>query len=178
MSQLAERYATALYEVTQKSQTTEDVLNTLLALKDSLSENPQVLQALKAPLMLDADKLAMMEAALKENLDQALKTFIKVLARNQRLDELPRIALAFENKVSQEKGVLKGTVKSAAELSSEDKDRIHNMIEKNLRAKVDLDFKVDSEMIGGIEAQVGSYIFEDSVKSHMTKLNDYITRRV
>ena len=26
--------------------------------------------------------------------------------------------------------------------------------------------------------RVGSYIFEDSIKSHMQKLNDFITRRV
>ena len=88
------------------------------------------------------------------------------------------IVTAFEEKSSLDLGVISGVVRSAAELSVDEKESVKKMIEEKLSKKVELQFTVDSKMIGGIEAKVGSYIFENSIKSHMQKLNDFITRRV
>jgi F0F1-type ATP synthase delta subunit len=56
MSQLAERYATALYEVTQAKGNTAATLETLEALQMSLNENKDVAEILSTPLISDTEK--------------------------------------------------------------------------------------------------------------------------
>lgn len=178
MSQISERYATALYEVTQAKGKTSEVLATLKALKTSFEENKDVLEMLNAPLLSDTDKEAVLKSAIANAINDELSTFFSLLIKNNRLLLLPQIVQALEDKVAQEMGVESGTVRSATELTDSEKTEVQKLIEKKLSKKVDLSFVVDSKMIGGIEAKVGSYIFENSIKTHMQKLNDFITRRV
>lgn len=178
MSQLADRYATALYDVTKAKGSTNEVLETLEALKISLEQNKDVFEILNTPLIADSDKEAVLKSAVGSALNDELATFFALLTKNNRLNEIPTIAVAFQAKVASEMGVESGVVRSAMELTDAEKTDVRNLIEKKLSKKVTLEFSVDPKMIGGIEAKVGSYIFEDSIKTHMQKLNDFITRRV
>ena len=178
MSQLAERYATALFEVTNKKGNTQEVLETLLALKESLETNKDIHDILSTPLISDNDKVAVLKSAVASGINDELSTFIQLLTKNNRLSEIPTIATAFQTRTLQDLQVVQGTVQSAVELSDSEKTDVTAMIERQLTTRVELTFKVNPQMIGGIEAKVGSYIFEDSIKTHMQKLNDFITRRV
>ena len=175
---IADRYATALFEVTQDKGTTKAVLETLVALKMSLLDNRNVADVLSTPLISDSDKVAVLKNAIGTGLNEELTTFFQLVSKNNRLAELPAIVTAYQEKTAEELGIETGVVRSATELSQEEKDNVRSIIESKLSKKVELEFKVDAKMIGGIEAKVGSYIFEDSIKSHMQKLNDFITRRV
>lgn len=178
MSQLAERYATALFDVTNKKGNTQEVLETLLALKEALESNKDISEVLSTPLISDNDKIAVIKSAVAAGMNDELGTFIQLLTKNNRLSEIPTIALAFQDKTHEQLKITHGTVKSAAELSESEKGNVQKMIEDKLGTRVELTYTVDPQMIGGIEAKVGSYIFEDSIKTHMQKLNDFITRRV
>ena len=178
MSQLAERYATALYEVTQAKGNTAATLETLEALQMSLSENKDVAEILSTPLISDTEKEGILKSAVGSGLNDELATFFTLITKNNRISEIPTIAAAYKAKVAQEMGVESGTVRSATELNDTEKTEVKALIEKKLSKKVELTFSVDPKMIGGIEAKVGSFIFEDSIKTHMQKLNDFITRRV
>ena len=178
MSQLSDRYATALYEATKSKGNSNEVLETLKALRMSLTENKEVLGVLSSPLISDTEKVGVLKMAVGPGLNDELSTFFTLLAKNNRLTELPSIVTALETKFSDDMGVESGSVRSAIELSDSEKTNVKSMIEKKLGKKVELTYAVDGSMIGGIEAKVGSYIFEDSIKTHMQKLNDFITRRV
>lgn len=178
MSQLAERYSTALFEVLKDKNQISETLETLVALKESLNDNKQILEVLRAPLIDDGEKLAIIKNVFSEGMTKELETFFQLLSKNGRLADLPLVISKLEERVAKDQGVERGVVRSALELSDDEQKRIQSIIENKLSKKVELQFNVEANMIGGIEAKVGSYIFEDSVKSHMQKLNDFITRRV
>ena len=178
MSQLSERYASALYDVTKEKGNTQEVLEVLVELRQSLTENKGLLEIFNSPLMSDTEKQDVLKTAVGAGLNDELSTFFDLLTKNNRITEIPSIAKAFEEKVAGDLGVEKGTVCSAVELSDSEKTNVQKLIEEKLGKKVTLSYAVDEKMIGGIEAKVGSYIFEDSIKTHMQKLNDFITRRV
>ena len=178
MSQLSERYALALYEVTKAKGNTNTTLEILTALKMSLLENKEILEMLNTPLISDVDKVGVLKTAIGSGLNDEIGTFFQLVAKNNRVQELPQIIVALEEKVASEMGVESGTVRSAIELSPEEKNGVKSLIENKLSKKVELTYSVEKDMIGGIEAKVGSYIFEDSIKTHIQKLNDFITRRV
>ncbi len=178
MSQLAERYSTALFEVLKDKNQIDNNVSVLVALKQSLKSNSEIIDLLNSPMISDTEKLSIVKNAIGNDLTKELETFFELLLKNNRLADLPMIVTKLEERVAEEQGVEKGIVRSATELSDDEKQRIQKIIENKLSKKVELQFNVESNMIGGIEAKVGSYIFEDSIKTHMQKLNDYITRRV
>ncbi|MCJ8277727.1 MAG: ATP synthase F1 subunit delta [Bdellovibrionales bacterium] len=178
MSQVGERYAQALYDVASKSNQVEAVAETLTALGEAICSNDDIKKVLLSPLVSETDKVAMLKSAVGSDISKEMATFFDLLAKNNRLASIPEVVTAFENVIARTSGVMTGEVTSATELTNQEKTEVQGIIEKKLSQKVKLHFKVNSNMIGGIEAKVGSYIFEDSIKSHMQKLNDYITRRV
>lgn len=178
MSQLAQRYALALYEVAKDKGNSDQCLETMVALKQSLEDNKDILEVLKTPLISDTDKVAVLKNAVGEGMNDELATFFELLTKNNRLGSIPQIVTALQERSSKEKGLVSGTVRSTEKLTEQEKSEVRKVIEKELSSSVELTYTVDPQMIGGIEARVGSYIFEDSIKSHMQKLNDFITRRV
>ena len=56
MSSLAKPYGIALFEVMRKRKKTSEVLQTLLALAESLEKNQDLFEAFKSPLISDGDK--------------------------------------------------------------------------------------------------------------------------
>ena len=61
--------------------------------------------------------------------------------------------------------------------SETQRQQIEATVEKVLKKKVIMTYKVDPSVIGGLVAQAGSYTFDDSLNSHLQRLNDELKRR-
>lgn len=167
-------YATAFYEMFQES----GKANTFAEEADNLAQaisDPEIVAFFKSPIYSAQDKENLVAQALGGKLDGLLADFVKLLAKNGRLHLFPQILQEFKDTAGG-KGLKKGTVYSAADLSDAEKKSIQSSIEKKLGIQVSLDFKIKPELIGGVEAHVGSYIIEDSLKSNLEKLNDSLKR--
>ncbi len=178
MSPLAKPYATALFEVTEKAGKTGETLKVLLALVESLEKNQDIFDFFKSPLVSNEDKKVLLKKALGLLTMDELKNFFEILVENNRFTEFFDIVKVFETINSENSGFTKGFVDSAVELTNSEKSEVKKFIEDQLSCPVEFQFNVKPEVIGGIEARVGGYFFEDSVKCHIKKLNDFIVRRV
>jgi len=178
VSLVAERYALALFQVSSNKETKESINAYLKELSKALSQYADVKKLFYSPMISSPDKLKILKTAVGGELPGELDSFFKVLSQNNRIGSLPKISKAFESLINKSSGKMNGSVVSATELSDEERKSLKETIEKELNTSVSLEFKVDPKVIGGLEAKVGSYIFEDSVQSHMEQLNDFITRRI
>jgi F-type H+-transporting ATPase subunit delta len=68
-------------------------------------------------------------------------------------------------------------VKSAKALSDEGRKDLEGKISKILNKKIILTYKEESTLLGGVVAQVGGWTFDDSIETHLIKLNEEINRR-
>ena len=177
MSLVSERYALALFQICSKQSNQSSVNLYLKELSKALVEHADVKRLFYSPMISSGDKLAILKTAVGGQLPEELDGFFKVLSVNNRLGSLPGISNAFSDLMNQESGNLNGSVVSAVELSESEKKSLQGTIETELGKSVSLEFSVDPSVIGGVEAKVGSYVFEDSVQSHMQQLNDFIIRR-
>jgi len=174
-SQVIQSYASAFYEMANES----GKANSFLADVEQLTpvfKDAEVSSFFKSPLFSAADKEKVIEQAFGGKLDSTLGDFLKLLAKNGRLGLFPQIIEEFKQTASGGKGAKRGEVYSSNELSETEKQNIKAAIEKKLNTQVSLDFQVKPELIGGIEAKVGSYIIEDSLSSNLRNLNDSLKR--
>lgn len=174
-SQVVQSYASAFYEMANESgkasRFSEEIDQLIPVFKD-----PEVVAFFKSPVFSAVEKENVIEQTLGGKLDATLADFIKLLAKNGRLGLFTQIIEEFKENTSGGKGAKRGEVFSSSELSDSEKQNIKAAIEKKLNLEVNLDFKVKSDLIGGIEAKVGSYMIEDSLSSNLKNLNDSLKR--
>lgn len=175
MSEVVSSYASAFCEMAQEqgkvARFVEEVAMLVPIFKDK-----DVTNFFRSPVFSAQDKEAAITMALgTSTLDPVMADFIKLLAKNGRLHLFPEIIEQFKDTCTGEKG-MRGEITISEELSATEKSSIQKAIEKKLGKTLIADFKVDKEIRGGVDAKVGSYIIEDSLKSNLQKMGESLKR--
>lgn len=177
-SELAKRYAKALYELSVENKTQETVIAQLRGLNDLFAKETSSFQFLVSPLVTAAERETVLTAALKDKgLAKEVVDVVMLVARNDRFALFPDLVSAFEAEADRANNVCRGTVRSATTLGQAERQRVEETVEHVLKKKVIMTYKIDPTVIGGLVAQVGSYTFDDSIDSHLKRMNEELKRR-
>jgi F-type H+-transporting ATPase subunit delta len=178
-SELAFRYASALFDIGSEANKADKYLEPLKSLEKALFENAQVREFIESPLVRATDKEATVTKALEgKGLPAEIQNFILLLARKSRLGHLPEIISAYQAKEDSMNSLTRGTVRSSTELTAKQKEEVAKIVSTITKKKVVLQYNEDKSLIGGLVAQVGSYIFDDSLSAHLRRIKEDLTRRI
>ncbi|MCB0392372.1 MAG: ATP synthase F1 subunit delta [Bdellovibrionales bacterium] len=176
-SELASRYAKAIYEIAEVASEQDKVFAELREL-DKVYGEPDIVEYLSSPLIAPDEKLKVVKDSIKDKgLSETTENFVLTLARKGRLNIFSQIVHAYQSKSDEAMGVRRGTVTSASVLPPEERKEIEKTVEKVTGKKVILAYEEDTELIGGLIAKVGSYTFDDTLTSHLRRLQEDIKRR-
>ena len=168
---IADRYASALYDLASEKKLVDPVLNDLSLFKNLLIENKDLNLIVKSPLVNSQDKLNILAELIKKiSANQITLTFFKVLEKNKRFSNLLSIINQFININSQKRGNVFADITSAEELNDEQKINITNQLKNILGNKLSLSFDVDKNIIGGLIVKVGSKMIDTSIANKINKL--------
>ena len=170
---IADRYASALYELAAESKNIDAVLKNFEFLQKNIKENKDLKLLIKSPLIASDDKQEIMEKILSKQLANKLTTtFLKVILNNKRFIHLSSIISQFININAQKRGKILADVTSADKLSDKQKNEINDQLKSILGEKLSLNFKVDKKIIGGLIVKVGSKMIDSSLASKINKLKN------
>ena len=99
-----------------------------------------------------------------------IKKFLSFLTSKNRLFFLNQIIDSFLDFVSSNKGELKAKLLSSKELSKAELEKIRIELSKDFKSELNIDYKYDPDLIGGLVIQVGSVIIDTSIKTKLKKL--------
>ena len=177
-SEVASRYASALFEIAKDNNDLDKVFAEIRELNKVYEKNNEVVEFVSSPLIKPSEKLKAVKATLEnKGLSETTENFVLTLAKKNRLEIFPQIVLAFQTKTDEANGVTRGTVTSSSVLAPEERKSVENKVQKVTGKKVILTYEEDTEHIGGIIAKVGSYTFDDTLTSHLRRLQEDIKRR-
>ena len=164
---IADRYASAIYDLALENKAVDVVLKDLEALKKIIQGNKELNLLVKSPLIASNDKLEILIKLTKEkSTSEMTTTFLKVISKNKRFASLTSIILQFININAQKRG----EITSADKLSDKQKDDIKDHLGIILGDKLSLNFKVDKKIIGGLIVKVGSKMIDASLANKINKL--------
>lgn len=170
---VAQRYARAIFEVGRESGTLERLAREIGSFAELARSNGDFQGLATNPAFTEA----MREEALDEigaRLSAAPETtrFVKILAQNGRLAELPGVADELASMMDEAQGILRATVTSAVALKDDYRDRLRRRIEENTGKKVLIHFQVDPKLIGGVVTQIGDRVIDGSVRGKLQRLSE------
>lgn len=177
-SELVKRYAKALFEIAIDNRTQEKALSDLRQLEALFSADTAIRAFLSSPTVSPAERVQALKAALESaGLSPEVLSLTLLLAKKNRLVLFADLAMAFQAEIDSANNVCRGTVRSAAALAPAERLKIEETVERVLNKKVIMTYRTDDAVIGGLVAQVGSYTFDDSIVSHLRRMNEELKRR-
>ena len=122
---IADRYASALYDLAVDIQSVDSVLADLTLLQTMLNDHKDLHLVIKSPLIASTDKLDILEKLLLNiKANKLTLTFLKVLEQNKRFSNLYSIISQFININAYNRGDVLADITSAEELNDEQRKNI------------------------------------------------------
>jgi F-type H+-transporting ATPase subunit delta len=175
MNPVSRRYAEAFAELTLALSDAErqQVRQQLTALSQAIGSSPDLENVLQNPAIRPESRRKVLDALLKElGAHDSVARFVRLIAERGRADVLRDIIFQYCALDDARQGVVHGKLTSAAELPDQAVDKIKRALEKRTGKKVDLEVLVDPELIGGVRAEVGSMVFDGTIRSELERLRE------
>jgi F-type H+-transporting ATPase subunit delta len=110
-------------------------------------------------------------AALPQGAQPELRNFLAVLAREGALNQLPAIVSALEAYAPRaDQRPVSGEITSAQPLTPEQRQHITDDLARRYGQQLDLQFKEDPSLIGGLIIRVGDQVLDTSLRTRLSAL--------
>jgi F-type H+-transporting ATPase subunit delta len=172
---IARRYAVALADVVMKSGETQTVQTELRQWETLLSSNTELQNAFGNPAISFANKEKVLEQLIsRSGPSKTSANFLRVLLKNGRLKEIDEINEKFSAVLEERSGIVSASITSARELPSDEKEHLKRNLEKLTGRRVNINFSIDENIIGGVVTRIGSMVYDGSVKTQLENLREQL----
>lgn len=170
---VARRYGAALTDVVVKSGETETVRAELKTWEAMLTANAELSFVFANPAIAHLDKESILNKLIaKAQPGRTTANFLKVLLRNGRIGELSEIIQRFEAELEERSGNVVAKVTSARDLTESEKAELAANLAKLTGKNIKPAYFVDKGIIGGVVTQIGSTVYDGSVKTQLENLRE------
>lgn len=171
MSGIAQRYATALYDLADEKKLLDEVAEDLRGLKKMLAESKDLQRFVGSPLLGRSVQMSGIRAILDEaGANELTKNFAGVVAHNRRLFALGAICDRFLRELAERRGEVTAFVTSARKLDDEQMTALTDKLRGIVGNKVNVEAEVDPELLGGLIVRVGSRMVDTSIRSKLQRM--------
>jgi len=174
---VSRRYAKALILIGQEDGLAEHYnleLDSIVTLFDTQGDFEK---ALTNPLYNKNDRKKVLEAVLTAtDLSAIMKSFLILLFDKGRIGFLREIASYYKDLADELKGVVKASIISATELSSEAIDKIKEALSKKTGKNIVLNVEQDPNLIGGVVTKLGDLVLDGSVKTQLINMRETLKK--
>jgi F-type H+-transporting ATPase subunit delta len=174
---LSSRYAKALADVAAERGVVEAVGRDLHTLAALLRQNREAAAFFGNPAVPMADKRRVLQSLAERAEVQPLTTnFLNLILEKRRLLYLGEMALAYEELTDERLNRAKAIVTSAAPLQEPMLEGLRARLRMATGTEVYLEARVDPAILGGLVAQVGSTVYDGSLKTQLRRMREQLLK--
>ena len=171
VSALAERYATALFEIAEERRMLDEVASGLRQLHAILVSSPDSMRLLRSPVLSRSEQgRAIAALAQQAELPLLIQDFLAIAAKNRRLFAVPAMIRAYLVKLAERRGEITASVTAAQTLTDAQLEALSEQLRRSVGRRVSVEVGVDPRLIGGLIVKVGSRMVDGSIDSKLRRL--------
>ena len=173
----ARRYAKALHAAAAEAGAGEAAGRELTTFLDVLEANRQAVDVLARPWIKPADRRAAAHAlAQQAGCGKLVQDFVALVAERGRLGHLAAIVAAYQDLADAALGRVRAQVRTAVTLTDDEKDQLGRRLQTELGKQIILEETVDTNLLGGFVARVGSLILDGSLDGQLARMRERLVR--
>jgi F-type H+-transporting ATPase subunit delta len=168
---LADRYATALFELAVEQGALDGIERELEAIRALVAGSDDLRRVVRSLTLSRAEQAKALDAVLERlGTNQYVRNFVALLARNRRVFLLTDMIAAFQAKLAEHRGEVSAEVTSAVPLKPNHLDAVRDALRTIVGREVTLESRVDPSLIGGLTVRVGSRMLDNSLRTKLQNL--------
>lgn len=172
---IAKRYAKALVQLAEEKKSVDKTRDDLAAFVVAVDSLPALQKLLASPVFTPENKKAVIkELGGKLGMQSTTLRFVEHLAETGRIRYVKEMYEAFQEILAERTNRAMARLTTAAAISPADLADIKKKLEALTGKQVDIDSKIDASLIGGAKAQIGSTVYDGSIKNQLTKMRNLL----
>lgn len=171
---VAERYARALLGVAlEKKADPERIGRELADIVALLEKEPRLATVLSAPTIAARKRVEILDEVLRPaKLSAVTGNLLRLLTENDRLPVVEDVSDAFRRLLLEHKRIQPGEVISAHALDPKQRTRLAKSLGEALGKTMELGYRVDPTLVGGLVVRIGNRIFDASVTTQLRRFKE------
>ncbi|MEL6751102.1 MAG: F0F1 ATP synthase subunit delta [Pseudomonadota bacterium] len=171
ISGVAERYASALFDLAKGEKKLPAVEKDMDRLDALLKGSDDLMRLVRSPVFSGEEQTAAIGAVLdKAKITGLVGNFVRVVADNRRLFAVPDMIRGFREKMAEHRGETSADVTVAHALSAAQNKELKTTLKSVVGKDVALDVTVDPSLLGGMVVKIGSRQIDTSLKTKLASM--------
>ncbi len=169
-SEISQRYALALYELSKENDLTQEFESNILNFLKIYKSNQDLVNFIKNPTnTIESQKIVFEKILNNLKLNKLMKNFFLILIIKKRIFFIDKIFDEFLKLISTKRGEISANLISSKKIDKENLLNIEKEISTSLNRSIKMNYKLDENLIGGIIIQIGSLMIDTSLKNKLQK---------
>ena len=178
MAVIADRYAEALADVSFRLGQHQVVERELEQFGQLLDGHRELSAFYEDPAVGAARKRAATSQLLARlGFCKTAGNFIHVLVERNRMGHFNEVLQAFRQAVRDRLGIVEVGVTTSTEISQALREQLSRAMEQVSGKRVQLRFRIDPQILGGVIARVGDTIYDGSVRQQLQQMKERLSRQ-
>ena len=169
-------YSDAFFELSLEKNSLLENAKQIKRLGDLLEENQALRRIFENPNIDKTEKKEILDQLFTDTNIETLN-FAKVLIDKQRFGQLDDIIHAFLEKTDRHQGISRGFIYSARPLEKEQVAQISKVVSEQINKQVELENKLDENLIGGFTVMVDGKYIDNSLKGRLEDLKSSLKQK-
>lgn len=164
-------YAEAFLQVAESRKETDEVVDQAKAVLALWQESSELREAMASPVLEVEAKKAALEKLFTDQLTPSFVNLLKLLADRQRIGVLDAVLERLLELYREQRNIALATITSATALSEEQQAELSKKVQAVAGTdKLEINLKVDADLIGGFVVKVGSKVIDASLAGQVRRL--------
>ena len=178
MTQAANTYAQALYDLAKDEDLGKTILEELNVLKGVFAENPQYSKLLSTPDIPKQERCGILDEAFRGKVHPYVLNFLKILTEKGYIRQFPDCCDAYRGFYNEDNGILVVKAVSAITLSDAQKQKLTEKLESITGKQIDLQCSIDTAQLGGLRLSYDGKQVDGTVKNRLDSIGKLLKNTV
>ena len=169
---VAFRYASAMFEHAQESNTLEKIAQDLDLMSQVMQDTNLYNEVFRHPKFSSDEKKRLVKQSFSADVSESSLNLLLLLIDKNREETFVAVVNEFNHLVNEARGVSEATVYSAKPLTGEEEAAIAQIFSaKAGKLKLFINNVVDKDIIGGLKVRIGDRVYDGSVANQLERLH-------
>ncbi|NCJ08530.1 F0F1 ATP synthase subunit delta [Synechococcales cyanobacterium C] len=175
-AEIVEPYAEALMAVAQSQSLTEAIGQDVQSVLETLGSSTELRDFLVNPFVKGEAKKAVLQQVIGAEVQDSFRKFLMLLVDRRRIFLLEAICKQYQALLRKLNNAVLAEVTSTVALSESQHQAIVQKVQQMTQAaQVELETRLDPDLIGGVIIKVGSQVLDASIRGQLRRISNSLT---